>query len=129
MEFNCYLQKVEDDDVLSFENTLLKWAQFKDLIKGALEPSRSNYSKVARAIDEDFNSQAVKIYPGGLIVPNSSIGCEILRVGSPGWQKGKIQLKITLEFIPDEPEIEEPVATSQPESPLDDLRRMINEDI
>ncbi len=57
---------------------------------------------------------------------------EVLKYGSKGWQKGK--LRITIEFCPDEPEVEETPGsnqpeTSQPESPLDDLRRMINEDI
>lgn len=46
-----------------------------------------------------------------------------------GWRKGKI--KLTIEFLPDEPEFEE-IETNkeipQPESPLDDIRRMINED-
>lgn len=52
---------------------------------------------------------------------------EILSPGK-GWRKGKIRL--TLEFLPDEPELEE-IETNkeipQPESPLDDIRRMINE--
>ena len=52
---------------------------------------------------------------------------EILCPGK-GWRKGKIRL--TLEFLPDEPELEE-IETNkeiaQPESPLDDIRRMINE--
>lgn len=52
---------------------------------------------------------------------------EILSPGK-GWRKGKIRL--TLEFLPDEPELEEIEANKeipQPESPLDDIRRMINE--
>ncbi|TAG01984.1 MAG: hypothetical protein EAZ39_25165 [Oscillatoriales cyanobacterium] len=56
--------------------------------------------------------------------------CEILRVGAQGWKKGKMKLKlnVTIEFCPDEPEVEETPEnneseTSQPESPLDDLRR------
>ena len=125
MEFNDYLQKLQGDDVLSFGNTLLKWGQFQYLIKRALAPSASKYSKVAPALNEDFKSKELRIYPGELIVPNSVIHCEILRVGSPNWQKGKFQLKITLEFIPDE--VEEVVTSNQPESPLDDLRQMLNE--
>ena len=46
--------------------------------------------------------------------------CEILKASSSGWQKGKIKLKInlTLEFIPDELDLEK--------SPLDDVRQEIN---
>ncbi|MEG5058269.1 KGK domain-containing protein [Microcoleus sp. A2-C5] len=55
---------------------------------------------------------------------------EVLRFGSQGWQKGKIRVQIVVEFCPDEPEVEETPEnneseTSQPESPLDDLRRKL----
>lgn len=51
---------------------------------------------------------------------------ELLKIGSKGWQKGKIRIQVSyknydniqvhLEFSPDEP--------PQPESPLDDLRQL-----
>ncbi|MEG4940314.1 KGK domain-containing protein [Microcoleus sp. F4-D5] len=55
---------------------------------------------------------------------------EVLRFGSQRWQKGKIRVKIAVEFCPDEPEVDEAPEhnnseTSQPESPLDDLRRQL----
>jgi len=58
------------------------------------------------------------------------IAGQVLRFGSPGWQKGKIRVKITVEFCPDEPEVEETPENNQleispPESPLDDLRRQL----
>ncbi|AFZ16455.1 KGK domain-containing protein [Allocoleopsis franciscana] len=52
---------------------------------------------------------------------------EILSPGK-GWRKGTIRL--TLEFLPDESELEVTEINKeieQPESPLDDIRRMINE--
>ncbi|MBW4448085.1 MAG: hypothetical protein KME38_14765 [Spirirestis rafaelensis WJT71-NPBG6] len=49
------------------------------------------------------------------------VPCEILKVNSNRWQKGKFRIKITLQFCLDEAEI------TQPESPLDDIRRKINE--
>ena len=57
--------------------------------------------------------------------------CEILKLGSKGWQKGKIKIKVTVEFCPDEPEIEETLVSTQAEvnqsqSPLDDIRQMMN---
>lgn len=53
-----------------------------------------------------------------------------LRFGKKGWEQGKIRAKITVEFCPDEPEIEETTsknssAITPPESPLDDLRRQL----
>jgi hypothetical protein len=58
-------------------------------------------------------------------------GCEILKPGAQSWQKGKVRIKFILEYCPDEPEDTETPEnnqpkTNQPESPLDDLRRMIN---
>lgn len=76
-------------------------------------------------------------YPGDLLNNwlQDGVGCEILKRGAKDWQTGKVRIKISLEFCPDEPEIEETPAsaqtettqTSQAESPLDDLRKMLNE--
>ncbi len=46
------------------------------------------------------------------------VKCEVLKPGGD-WQKGKVRMKITLEFCPDEP--------TQAPSPLDDLRKQIKE--
>ncbi|XWK88200.1 MAG: KGK domain-containing protein [Phormidium sp.] len=46
------------------------------------------------------------------------VRCEVLKPGGD-WQKGKVRMKITLEFCPDEP--------TQPPSPLDDLRKQIKQ--
>lgn len=59
------------------------------------------------------------------------VDCATLKFGAKGWQKGKVRIKISMEFCPDEPEIEETPATEeipQPESPLDDLRQLINKE-
>jgi hypothetical protein len=58
------------------------------------------------------------------------IAGKVLRFGSPAWQKGKIRVKITVEFCPDEPKVEETpdnnlLEISPAESPLDDLRRQL----
>jgi hypothetical protein len=44
-----------------------------------------------------------------------------------GWQKVKIKIRVNVEFCPDEPEIEDEPEITEPESPLDDIRRKINE--
>ena len=63
---------------------------------------------------------------------NDGLELEVLRLDAKGWKKGKV--RFSLEFCPDEPDIEEiPVNSqleiNQVESPLDKIRRMINEDI
>ncbi|MGB5960690.1 MAG: KGK domain-containing protein [Coleofasciculaceae cyanobacterium] len=56
---------------------------------------------------------------------DEGVDCATLKFGSEGWQKGKVRFKISVEFCPEEPEIAE---TPQPDSPLDDLRQMINKE-
>ncbi len=65
------------------------------------------------------------------------ITCQILRVGSSGWQSGKLRIKISTEIIPRKNHKENdktkinvvlefcPDELDQPESPLDDIRQMI----
>lgn len=59
---------------------------------------------------------------------SEGVNCEVLKLDAKGWQKGKV--KLAIEFCPDEPEIEEIQNDEilQPESPLDDLRQMINKE-
>ncbi len=55
------------------------------------------------------------------------VNVEILKYGSPGWKKGKLRIKINLEFCPDEPEFPQRSnqhETREAESPLDEIRRM-----
>ncbi|MEH1954719.1 MAG: KGK domain-containing protein [Nostoc sp.] len=49
--------------------------------------------------------------------------CKVLLTKGGGWQKGKLRLR--LDFVPDEPEVPQPILSvvpSEPQSPLDDLR-------
>jgi hypothetical protein len=54
---------------------------------------------------------------------SAGVDCQILKP-SKNWQKGKVRIKVTLEFCPDEPEIEE---IKEPESPLMEIQRKLNE--
>ena len=69
------------------------------------------------------------IIPGGDInwnSPQEGINCQVLKIGSKGWQKGKVQIEVnknlksgetqtSIKFCPDEP--------LEPKSPLDDIRQ------
>lgn len=64
------------------------------------------------------------------------VDCEVLKFGSKDWQKGKIRVKMTVEFCPDEPEeIEEEEAEESENGEsedsdfdsLDDLRKELNQ--
>ncbi|MCT7989675.1 KGK domain-containing protein [Laspinema olomoucense] len=61
------------------------------------------------------------------------VPAKTLRYGAKTWQEGKVRMRIIVEFCPDEPEVEEIAgpqeleSLSETESPLDDIRRMIDE--
>lgn len=130
MKYDFYLENCGDDDVISFSEEMIKISKFKQ----ALDWSKQ---KMIDSFVESLESQGIKgvqIYEGvswgrgGTRMQSANYkwssegkNCEILKIGSKGWQKGKFRVKISLEFEPEEPEIKEP------ESPLDDLRRKINE--
>lgn len=122
MEYNSYLGSCDDDDVISFNSELCKFKKFKNAINSTL-------GAVADIIVEGLNSHGIKganIYDSSMRHKINSEWlrkgkeCEFLRVGAKGWQKGKLKIKITLEFFPDETEI------CEIESPLDDIRRRID---
>jgi hypothetical protein len=48
---------------------------------------------------------------------DEGLECEVLNLGANQWKKGKVRIKVSFEFCPDEPEI------SEYESPLDEIRR------
>ncbi|AFY46505.1 KGK domain protein [Nostoc sp. PCC 7524] len=126
MEENFSLSNCSNDDALSVKDKVFKILQIKEAIKKSFSGELSN------ELYKALNNCGVSIDPGGYLVGNKfyrcnnqwfnqGIDCEILKPGSQGWQTGKLKIKVTLEFIPDQPNIPEP------ESPLDDLRRMMNE--
>ncbi|MFH7028655.1 MAG: KGK domain-containing protein [Heteroscytonema crispum UTEX LB 1556] len=134
-----------DHDVLSFHDNLVKFAKFKEnfnqefhakvnnLLKIEEYQRFSTMTKILNLIHTSFGECDISM---NFSSPKEEKECEILRLGSKNWQKGKLrtqavitfvadatakaQINFSLEFCPDEPEI------TQPESPLDDIRRMIN---
>lgn len=112
-----------DGEVISVEPSskfitaypMFKTEQFKVDIKRLCQ----NYSGISTKISEQWFSEG--------------INCEVLKLNSNAWQKGKIRIKLTLEFCPDETEVAETTQSketenNQPESPLDDIRRMMHKD-
>jgi len=123
-----------NDDAVSFYDAMLKVEKLKETLNKLLPELGRTLSnslseqKLEIAIDYSENGKYY-LYENWF---GKGIDCEILRVGAQGWKKGKIRLKlnVTVEFCPDEPEVEQTPEnneseTSQPESPLDDLRRQL----
>lgn len=139
MENKFYQPNYSDDDVIAFNaSEMCKFGKFKQTLQSAL------HSKLADTLVEYLESSGIKgtsiyEYPSrsSRVEKNNykwfsdGKNCEILSIGSGGWQKGKFRIKFTLEFCPDEPEVKQISQNNEPEvnqseSPLDDIRRMMN---
>ncbi|MGK7932775.1 MAG: KGK domain-containing protein [Microcystaceae cyanobacterium] len=130
-----------DDDVIQFDENGL--TRFSKLRRAIWENGKAEIMNKLHEILNKLCSKSQLNIPasycltdqnGGVIIGRDGIAeqfenswskdgvhCEVLKLGSQQWQKGKIRIKFEIEFIPDEPEI------SEPESPLDDIRREINQ--
>jgi hypothetical protein len=94
---------------------------------------QANNVIASKGISELYNSFSHK---GGIPLLsrewiNDGVNCEILRPGNPSWHKGKIRLKLVLEFCPDEPELSGACASKtlnnfDESSSLDDIRATID---
>ncbi|WP_316787444.1 KGK domain-containing protein [Thermoleptolyngbya oregonensis] len=55
---------------------------------------------------------------------DQGVECEILKLGSSEWQKGRLKIRVSIEFCPDEPEESKELSEEGELSfPLDELRR------
>lgn len=138
MENNYYLQDCNDDDVLSFGEDTYKVGKFKKAINGAFG------NNLGYQLNEQLRSyHGIKI-DGSILTPQwvdepyarwfgDGIDCEILNLGSTSWKKGKVRIKVSVEFYVEEQEDSQTIGSdaleiSPPESPLDDLRQMMNKE-
>ena len=125
-----------DDDVLLFDKETFTVGIFKELLK---EDFKSKFNIAVLLNAHRSHTQIIKDTLKNMSVGKGSFqladicwkstnqDCQILRIGSKGWQKGKIRFQVGftysdstsevyLEFCPDEP--------TEVESPLDDLRQL-----
>ncbi len=135
VEINKNYEILDGDDVLLFDQATFLVRRFEELVTGkfieildliAIRESRQksiiNWMKELR-INEEI------IIHGGEVNWNSNqegIDCQVLKIGSKGWQKGRLQIKVNenfqsgetqvcIKFCPDEP--------AKQKSPLDDIRQ------
>lgn len=102
---------VDDDLKILVNHPTFKVKELKDVLIKMLK----DYDMMFRDGKKD---EKVKWFANG-------INAQVLRYGANGWQKGKV--RITVEFCPDEPEVQKTSnqpKNSEPESPLDEIRRM-----
>ncbi len=139
-----------NDDVLSFSNpAVLSFSNPEQTFKlGNLrERVRQQFGKKLEEYSRNEGFGFISIQEGHVCSGNIKwesvlIDCEVLKMGANSWQKGKLRIQVTLgrgfvrqawdknveiqdvclEFCPDEPQL------TEPESPLDDLRQMMNQE-
>ena len=126
-----------DDDVLLFNKATFTVRRFKELAASKfrnilLEANAVEVNKLQKRIIEVMKelpiNEETKIRGGDINwnSPQEGIECQILKIGSKGWQKGKVQIEVnfnlnswetqtSIKFCPDEP--------LEPKSPLDDIRQ------
>jgi hypothetical protein len=112
LEYNDHLKNLRDNDVLEQQATLFKIGK----VKSALESAFDNNIPTALA-NYFYNNVQLSLLGKLTDWFTQGIDCQILKAGSDGWKKGKIKIRVIVEFIPDEPEIPEC------QSPLDEIRR------
>jgi hypothetical protein len=115
MEYNSYLKECRNDDVICLSNKLYKLEDFKRGLNDYLE-NQDSYS-ASYGLSEKLTSSGIDINRGeALLLLTEGTDSEILKIASDGWKKGKLKIKVSVEFIPEEPEIPEY------QSPLDEIR-------
>jgi hypothetical protein len=136
MEEKFSLQNCDEDDVLSFGDDTFKVSKFKRAVKRAFGHDLGIQFYNQLSSYHGIKIDGAIIAPKGVNEPyarwfNDGIDCEILQLGSKGWRKGKIRIKLSVEFYIEEDSeqlVSEPSEIELPESPLDDLRQMINQE-
>jgi hypothetical protein len=113
LEYNDYVKNLRDDDILEQTEKLFKVGKVKSSLQSAFDNTIPN--SLTRHLND--NQVQLSVQEKSTDWFTQGVDCQILKAGSDGWKKGKLKLKVTIEFIPDEPEILEY------QSPLDEIRR------
>jgi hypothetical protein len=91
---NEYLSQCDSRDVVFFgSDKLTSISKLKDIVDKAF--AQSGIPVIAEYIYRSLSLNYV------LTWFEQGEECEMLKAGSTGWQKGKIKINVTLEFIPD----------------------------
>jgi hypothetical protein len=122
--YDDFLQSLNDDDVFELFDQLVKSqklklaldSSFANPIKHKLVEHLKSYQ--INTLDKT-NSEGRITFDKLNIWFDDGAECRILRAGANGWKKGRVKINVSVEFIPDEPEMNEY------QSPLDEIRQQI----
>lgn len=99
-----------DDDVLSYNGSLVKFSQFKQQLENELwqkvnylltkeNDTYNSKERIYELINTSFGYCNISV---SLSSPEEGNDCEILRLGATSWQKGKIRTQSSIDFFPNE---------------------------
>ncbi|MEG4045591.1 KGK domain-containing protein [Microcoleus sp. Pol17_C1] len=134
-ESNKNYEILDGDDVLLFDKATFLVRSFEELVTSKfievldiIAIRESRHKSIIDCLKELRINEEI-IIKGGEIdwnSPQEGIDCQVLKIGSKGWQKGRLQIKVKenlqsgetqvcIKFCPDEP--------PEQKSPLDDIRQ------
>ena len=117
-----YIEHEESNGVISFDNgTTFRINKFmENLNKFFIESVLKDLSEKLKQVGLGTPSQKGVYYPTW---NGQDVNAEILEPKSGEWKKGKVRMRVVLEFCPDEPEVED--NSTQNGNSLDDIRQTI----
>lgn len=123
MSFSVEMPSFSDTDIVSFPpSNTHKIGDVKKVMSHSFE---ANYPPMSREIKLELGIELSTWISSGL-------KCEIIKVGdNKGWKKGKMKLKIVMEYYPDDPDEEDLLTNdtqkvNQSEPSFDDFRLSLN---
>jgi hypothetical protein len=121
IEDNVNLKGFSDDDVVSLSSKLYRVENVKISLNKFLQ-SQDGQS-ASYNLQQTFKKHGIETDAQmTLLLCTQGADSEILKVASNGWKKGKLKINVSLEFIPDEPEIQNEPESNEYKSPLDEIR-------
>jgi hypothetical protein len=110
------------EDVISFGSFTIKCKDLQNALSSIYD-RRSFFDQ----FNNDLRTYSVNISDNKRDEWGTGVTCEVLRLNDPTWRSGKIKLSMTLDFIPDDPEKDIEISAQKAESPLDEIRQMLDD--
>jgi hypothetical protein len=125
MNSEIIFQQIEHEDsnaVVSFDNgTTFKVSKFMENLNSFFRHS------ILKDLSEKLKQVGLGTPPEHRHTWNQGVDAEILEPQSGEWKKGKVRMRVILEFCPDGPEEVKIAHTRQNENSLDDIRQTITQ--
>lgn len=117
-----YLEHEDSNAVISFQNGVtFKISKFMEIINSFLVHS------ILKDLSEKLKQVGLGTPPEHRHAWNQGVDAEILEPQSGEWKKGKVRMRVILEFCPDEPEEVKIEHTQENANSLDDIRQIISQ--